>query len=231
MDYSRQREIFEPDKFNLPVHVIGCGATGSWAAVMLAKLGVKELHLHDFDTVEEHNIPNQLFWAYTDIPYENGGKEGQIGLKKVTACRDQVFWTAGIRAEEHDGRVTGDTLLSGIVFVLTDTMASRAEIFNKALKNNVQVPLVIETRMSTEGGRVYAFNPSSRPQNVAYAKTLYTDEESMVSVCGIAQTLAPTAALMASLAVWQMIKFHNGDEIDNEILFDARNNTYLTRKF
>jgi hypothetical protein len=110
-------------------------------------------------------------------------------------------------------------------------MASRADIYKKALKNDVNVPLVIETRMSTEGGRVYAFNPCMRTEQVEYAKTLYADDVAMVSACGIAQTLAPTAAMLGGLAVWQMIKFHNGDAIDNEILFDARNNTYLTRRF
>lgn len=219
MDFSRQKEIFEPDKFNLPVHVIGCGATGSWVAVMLAKLGVKDLHLHDFDIVEEHNLPNQLF------------STRQLRLPKTQACGSQAYWLSGTIAKEHNEPVTGDTPLSGVVFVLTDTMSSREDIYKRALKNNVSVPLVIETRMCTEGGRVYAFNPSKREHTVKYGQTLYTDEESTVSVCGIAQTLAPTAALLASLAVWQMIKFHNDFEIDNEILVDARYNTYLTRRF
>lgn len=219
MDFSRQREIFEPESFKLPVHVIGCGATGSWVAVMLAKLGVKDLHLHDFDIIEEHNLPNQLF------------KQIDIGRSKVSASHDMCSGLSDTKATLHNTEVTGDTQLSGIVFILTDTMFSRADIYKKALKNNVAVPLVIETRMGTEGGRVYAFNPCKRGETVEYAKTLYTDDEAVVSACGIRQTLAPTAALIASLAVWQLIKFHNDVEIDNEIIIDAKYNTYLTRKF
>ena len=52
MEYSRQVNIFKPDEFNTPVHVIGVGATGSWLAPSLAKLGVKNIHVWDDDIVE-----------------------------------------------------------------------------------------------------------------------------------------------------------------------------------
>lgn len=219
MDFSRQREVFEPEKFTQPVHVIGCGATGSWVALLLAKLGVKDLHLWDFDIVEEHNLPNQAF------------NLGDVSFTKVFACDFNLRTSTGANPIAHNRAVDGDTQLSGIVFVLTDTMSSRTDIYKRALKNNLNVPLVIETRMCTEGGRVYAFNPCNRRETEPYAQTLYSDEESVVSDCGIAQTLAPTATLLASLAVWQMIKWHNNVEIDNEIIVDAKYNTYLARKF
>ena len=219
MDFSRQREVFEPEKFTQPVHVIGCGATGSWVALLLAKLGVKDLHLWDFDLVEEHNLPNQAFELL------------DVGRSKVSACYSRTSAFSDTKPVTHFEPVTGDTQLSGIVFVLTDTMSSRTDIYKRALKNNLNVPLVIETRMCTEGGRVYAFNPCNRRETEPYAQTLYSDEESVVSDCGIAQTLAPTATLLASLAVWQMIKWHNNVEIDNEIIVDAKYNTYLSRRF
>lgn len=219
MDYSRQKDVFDNDKFDLPVHIIGCGATGSWVAMQLAKLGIKDLHFHDFDTVEEHNIPNQLFMM-TDM-----------GSKKAVAaaCNAQLF--GGVKASTYDEEVTGETPLSGVVFILTDTMKSRSEIYKNALKNNVHVGLVIETRMGTDSGRVYAFDPKDRKQYRNYEDTLYSDEAAAVSMCGVAQSLAPTAALVASMAVWQLIKFAAGEKVTNEFIFDARHDTYLTREF
>lgn len=219
MDYSRQMEIFVPDTFKHDVHVIGCGATGSWVAMMLAKMGIRNLHIHDFDTVEEHNLPNQLFEMI------------DVGRSKVSAAYSRVSSATDIKPKIYDERVTGETELSGIVFLLTDTMTSRAEIFKKAIRNNLSVPLLIETRMGLEGGRVYALNPCDKKQVELYLSTMYTDDEAVVSACGISQSLAPTAAIMAGLAVWQLLKFHANEQIDNEILIDAKHNTYLTRRF
>jgi len=220
MDYSRQLKEFNPEDFKLPVHVIGCGATGSWVAMILAKLGVKDIHIWDFDIVEEHNIPNQLF-AMSDI-----------GKLKTDACMENMLRCSALeKVTVHYERADKDSMLSGIVFLLTDTMKSRDEIFRKCLKNNLAVPLFIETRTCLEGGRVYALNPSNKSQCTEYAKTLYTDEESAVSECGTSQSMAPTSALISSLAVWQMVKWHKDVEIDNEVLIDAKYNTFLARKF
>lgn len=219
MDYSRQKDVFDNSKFDMPVHVIGCGATGSWVAMQLAKLGIKDLHFHDFDTIEEHNIPNQLFMR------------NDIGSKKADMAVSNAEMFGGVTATEHNEAVTGDTMLSGVVFILTDTMSSRADIYKNALKNNLNVALVIETRMGTDSGRIYAFDPKDRKQYREYEDTLYTDEQAAVSMCGIAQSLAPTAALVASMAVWQLIKFAAGEKVTNEFIFDARHDTYLTREF
>ena len=219
MDYSKQSEVFVPQNFTHDVHVVGCGATGSWVAMLLAKLGVQNVHLHDFDKVEEHNIPNQLF------------QYKQIGELKVHGMMENIMEYSLVAPECHHGAVTGATPLTGVVFVLTDTMHSRTDIYKKALKNNIQVPLFIETRMGTEGGRIYTVDPCNKKQTKGYAATLYTDEQASVSACGVSQSLAPTAAMIASMAVWQMLKWHTGAEITNEIIIDAKHDTYLTRNF
>ena len=59
LDISRHKELFNPYYFNTPVTIIGAGATGSWLALMLAKLGIQDITVYDFDVVEEHNVPNQ----------------------------------------------------------------------------------------------------------------------------------------------------------------------------
>lgn len=235
MDFSRQMTVFDPGKFKEPVHVRGCGATGSWLAVMLAKLGVQDLHLHDFDIIEEHNLPNQLFYAYTDIPYGGGEtdtySDGQVGVNKALAASDIVKWFGDVDAKVHKEAVTEATPLSGIVFMLTDTMKSRKDIYLGQLRRNENVKLLVETRMCLEGGRVYAIDPCSRVEAREYERTLYTDEESVVSACGISQSLAPTAAILAGYAVWQMLKWHNSEELDSEIILDARNMVLLSRGF
>lgn len=218
-DFSRQLEVFEPRLFKQPVHVIGCGGGGSWTAMLLAKLGVKNLHLHDFDHVESHNLPNQLF------------KESDVGEYKTTAAASNILAFAGEAPNWVTEKVTGDTPLSGIVFMEVDSMKARKEIFEGACKNHLDIPLVVESRACISGGRVYAFNPSNKRECEEYVKTLYSDEEAQASQCGVVLSMAPTSALISSLAVWQLVKWHNNWEIDNEIIIDAQSNTFLPRRF
>ena len=61
MDLSRHIEVFSPDAVKYPIHIIGVGATGSFVAMELARMGCPVLNLYDFDDVEIHNIPNQYY--------------------------------------------------------------------------------------------------------------------------------------------------------------------------
>jgi molybdopterin/thiamine biosynthesis adenylyltransferase len=219
MDITRHKEIFNPEKFTDRVNVIGCGASGSWVVLMLAKLGITDIHVWDFDTIEAHNIPNQAFGI------------DAVGKHKVEAMELTCFEQAGIDITVHKERVSQDTKLSGVVFMLTDTMGSRNEIFKFALKNNLAVSLLIETRMGAESGRVYTINPNLLSHTKAYSSTLYTDEEATVSLCGIEQSLAPTAMMTASYAVWQLIKWSKNEELANEIIFDIQSGLLLNKTY
>jgi hypothetical protein len=75
--YDRQKEL----NLNIPekVAVIGCGGVGSWTALSFALVGVKELHLYDFDTVEESNLNRTPF------------KVSQIGINKCEAIAKLIY--------------------------------------------------------------------------------------------------------------------------------------------
>ena len=218
-DYSRQKDIFDVEKFNLPVHVIGAGATGSWVALLLAKLGVKDIHAWDFDIVAEHNLPNQFF-ALNDI-----------GNTKVTALQHEVLKVCDVCITPHNMRVDGKQRLSGIVFMLTDTMKSRKEIYEKAVKLKVGVKLLIETRMGLSEGRIYTINPMDMTETSEYEKTFYGDDEAHVSACGTSQSIITTAMSIASMAVRQMINYINNKPLNHELLIDFENNAIYNRKY
>ena len=78
LNISRHMELFNPYEFKTPITIIGAGATGSWLALALAKLGVEDITVWDFDIVEEHNIPNQAFGIQN------------IGFPKVTALQGNI---------------------------------------------------------------------------------------------------------------------------------------------
>lgn len=215
-DFSRQVNIFNPEEFKTHIHVIGAGATGSWLALSLAKMGIQNLHIYDFDEVGMHNLPNQLF------------RIRDIEQNKAGAVRQIINEFTGYRVHTKEIKVDGTQPMQGIVFMLTDTMASRKRIYDVAIKNNPNIELLIETRMDLRGGRIYAIDPKNPTHIEEYEQTLYSDDESEVSACGVSQTVLPTAIGIVSNAIWKLLNYINGEIFTNETLVDFSNEVIMT---
>lgn len=221
----RHLSVFSPHAFGKKrIDVIGCGATGSRITLSLAKLGAENIHIWDFDKIEEHNIANQAFG------------NNNIGTLKVEALAEIIKCATGTIINWHAEKVDGSQILGEITFLLTDTMSSRKEIWNKALKLKLQTKLLIETRMGTDNGRVYTLNPNKLSHIKAWQETLCDDSEAEVSACGTSISVGPTAETLAGLAVWQMIRWFSieqggEDELENEIIFSLRPMMTISRKF
>ena len=62
MNLSKSLEYFDPlNTVKGAIHVIGIGAMGSRVAELLARLGIKKIHIWDMDVVEDKNIANQAY--------------------------------------------------------------------------------------------------------------------------------------------------------------------------
>jgi len=225
IDITRHIEVFSPDAFGRRrIDVIGAGASGSRIVLSLAKLGLEDIHVWDFDKVEAHNIANQAFSI------------ADVGKLKVEALRDLVRQQTGATIHVHAERVDGSQQLGDVVFLLTDTMASRKEIWNKGIRYKMRTKLLIETRMGTDEGRVYTVNPTRPAQVKGWEATLYDDAVAQVSACGASVTVGPTAEYLSGLAVWQLIRWAaiekgKEDTLNNEILFGMRQPYIITRQF
>jgi hypothetical protein len=225
IDITRHVEVFSRDAFgNRRIDVIGAGASGSRIVLSLAKLGLENIHVWDFDKVEAHNIANQAF------------SQADIGRPKVDALKDLVEKATGLVINTHNERVDGSQELGDIVFVLTDTMASRQEIWKKGIRYKMRTKLMIETRMGTDEGRVYAVNPTKPAQVKGWEGTLYGDDVAVASACGASISVGPTAEFLSGLAVWQLIRWQSiesgkEDKLDHEIIFGLRPLYFMTRQF
>lgn len=214
----RHVEIFSPNVIEKKrIDVIGCGATGSKVICALAKLGIEEFHVWDFDRVEEHNIANQEF------------SPEHIGQLKAEAIADVVRHTADARVISHCEKLDGTQALGDIVFLLTDTMESRKKIWEGSLKSKMYTDIMIETRMGPDSGRIYALNPSIPSHIRGWEATLYSDSESQTSACGSQTIVGVTADIISGLAVWQFIRYtqiylmgKTEDTLENEVIFSVR---------
>lgn len=217
-------ELFNPDLFNDQITIIGAGATGSWLALMLAKLGIKgnQINVWDFDDIEEHNIPNQSF----DI--------GQVGKNKADAMYHNVLQSTGTGINAR-GIKFDQRRLSGYVFLMVDSMAERKRIWETSVMRKSAIKLMVEPRMGLDVGRVYNVDPMSSAHIKKYNEAFYTDEEAEVSACGASQTVITTAVNIASLCATQFINHVNHSEadveLDNEILIDYKYNNLIANKW
>jgi molybdopterin/thiamine biosynthesis adenylyltransferase len=209
IDPLRHMSIFSPDLFeDRPVNIIGAGATGSNVAMQIAKLGVQNIHVWDFDTVERHNIANQIY----------GNKD--VGLPKVVALSNRILEDTGTEIHAYNEKFV-DQELRGVVFLLTDTMSSRKEIWENSIRYKLNTELMVETRMGAELGRIYTINPSQYEDVNFWEQTLTLDENTEESLCGATTTVGSTATLVASLAVWQFIYWFRMNHM-NDMEIDIR---------
>ncbi|MDO8669365.1 MAG: ThiF family adenylyltransferase [Candidatus Buchananbacteria bacterium] len=209
VDYWRQLDLFDPGKFQDEVHVIGVGATGSYVAYLLAKMGVQDIHVYDFDEVEDHNLPNQVY------------RLKDVGRPKVEALQEIILEATGIGITAHNEAVTANSKLKGVIFLMVDSMDIRRDIWDGALKFKLPVKFMVETRMAIDNGRVYAILPSNLSDIRMWESTLYSDEEAEESPC-TNRSISPTVSYIASVAVWKLIKWFNGEDYQKELIVCAR---------
>jgi molybdopterin/thiamine biosynthesis adenylyltransferase len=196
LNTMRHLEVFDPYAFGEQrVDIIGCGATGSRVAISLAKLGIKNLHCWDFDKIEGHNVPNQAFGI------------DDIGKPKVEALKEMIRRQTEIEITAHNEAYEGQQDLGSFVFLLTDTMKSRKEIWDASIKYHPYLKLMIETRMGADQARVFAIDPNSPEQVKFWEGYLYGDEQATVSACGTQITVGPTAEILAGYATWTLIQW------------------------
>jgi len=204
MDYSRQMNLLDPGFFaGHSVSIIGAGATGGFVAMQLAQHGFGDngsiLKVFDGDVIEEHNLPNQVFFM------------NQIGSNKAESVRNLIEDKMGFTIEAHAMMILPETprsmVTADVVFILTDSMKSRKDIFDYHLKNNPMVSLVVETRMGLKGGMIYAFDPCNADHVAKWESTLYTDEQADgATACGSSQTAVTTANTIASFAAARWVQ-------------------------
>ena len=223
MDLSRHISVFSPDNVKYPIHIIGVGATGSFVAMELARMGCPVLNLYDFDDVEIHNIPNQY--------YDNN----DLGKLKAEALSEKlklinpnivvnVHTSAVLPAEDEEQKKKKK--MSGYVFLLVDSMKVRKELW-AAAKENKNIIHCWESRLGSDQARVYSLDMSVKDFS-KYEADFYDDDTAEVSACGTSITVLPIVLQTASLMIVQFIDLvmENSGTCPFKIIFDNKYNKY-----
>lgn len=152
-----------------PITLVGVGGVGSRVAEGLVRLGcgthLSPIKMFDPDTFEEKNIKNQLVTPQ------------YVGEKKVLAVALQL-WAINpkLYLDTTDCEVNRHIKLNTpIVFLCLDSMAARREIIEHCLGPTVRC--VIETRMDSEAGISFCFDPRIIRHREAWWLYWHSDEE------------------------------------------------------
>lgn len=231
IDPLRHLSVFDPTVWSdRRVDLIGCGASGSWTAHALARLGILNFHLWDNDEVEAHNLANQLY------------PHAAIGRNKAEILGSMLQVATGIQPVIHPFRCEGpadtpDDELGEVVIFCMDSMNARMGVFEDRLKMNGITQLVIDTRMGVDELRIYNFNPNRRMEWSRWVETITPDEETQENACQTRTTIGGTAAVVAGLATHQFLQWHRREvvrdnqysELPFEIMMMMRPTTVMTR--
>lgn len=210
MDYTRQRDWFDPDTTDASVTIVGCGGIGSFTAFALAKLGVQQLALVDFDTVEEHNLPNQLF------------SHAHLGSKKVGAIANTIHMqNESATVAMYDQRLQEGVPLNDVIISALDSMEARADLWQQ-VKYKLACKLFIDARLGGENIVVYSLNPSVPSEIAGYEATLHSDEEGLDLPC-TGRSIIDVGFSVAALITRAVRRHYAGCEAEAQVYLDQRN--------
>lgn len=211
LNISRHESVFNPSKYPYPINIVGVGATGSHVFANLVALGCTNIHVWDFDHVESHNLANQIYLAE------------DIGTPKVEACRAYYERKIGsppppsMTFNNHRVGANNPDAMTGVLFLLTDSMESRLEIHDHCVYTDLDTTLpktflIIETRMASTHGAVNVINPYDPSQLLHWIKGMEAIDDNdpdtvELSPCGTTLSVGATASTIANYATWQMVNF------------------------
>ena len=217
MDLRKSYDFFQPDKDDAKIHIVGCGSVGSTIAENLARCGVKNMVLWDFDTVESHNIVNQMF------------RQQDVGKTKVEALKDilcdinpELSDTVELKPDGWRGK-----LMSGYIFLCVDNIELRRQIVEKHM-DTPYVKAVFDFRTLLESAQHYAADWSDYKMKQDLLKSMqFSHEEAAaetpVSACGVTLGVATTVRLVCALGVNNYINFVKGNGIKKLVIIDGFN--------
>lgn len=215
MDLSKSYEYFQPEKDDSRIHIVGCGSVGSTVAENLARCGVTKFTLWDFDTVEPHNLANQMF-RQQDV---NKPKVEAL-LEILKEINPDVVDDVELKPDGWKGK-----MMSGYIFLCVDNIDLRREIVEKHM-DSPYVKAMFDFRTRLEDAQHYAADWSDEKMKKDFLNSMNfshdeAKEETPVSACNVTLSVCPTVRIICAYGVSNFMNFWNGKPIKKLILADA----------
>jgi molybdopterin/thiamine biosynthesis adenylyltransferase len=184
------------------VAIVGCGATGSAIASLLARSGVGSLRIIDRDYVEPSNLQRQILFDEKDA--------AESLPKAIAAARKIAAFNSEIVVEPKVADVTPENvgeLLEGVELLLdgTDNFETRYLLNDFAVKTSL--PWIYTAAVAS-----YAVTLNIIPGETACLACIFPDQPAgIVETCETSGILNSAVNLAASVAATEALKFLVGD--------------------
>jgi molybdopterin/thiamine biosynthesis adenylyltransferase len=180
------------------IAIVGCGATGSAAAGLLARAGVGTLRIIDRDYVEPSNLQRQSLFDESDA--------AESLPKAIAAARKIAAFNAEITVEPHVADLTPgniEELLAGAQLILdgTDNFETRYLINDYAVRE--RVPWIYSAAVGS-----YGVSMNVLPGETACLACVFPEApRGSFETCDTAGILNSAAAAVAAIAATEALKF------------------------
>ncbi len=179
------------------IAIVGCGATGSSLAALLARAGVGTLRMIDRDYVEPSNLQRQTLFDEADA--------AESLPKAIAACQKIAAFNSQVVVEPHISDLrpeNADELLSGVDLILdgTDNFETRYLMNDYAVKNSL--PWIYTAAVGS-----YAITMNVIPGETACLSCVFPQSPGgMVETCETAGILNSAVNFAASVAATEALK-------------------------
>src|SRR5579872_7471489 len=180
------------------VAVVGCGATGSSLAQLLARAGVGTLRIIDRDYVEPSNLQRQSLFDENDAT--NSLPKAIAAARKIATFNSHIV----VEPKVEDLIPTNiEASLEGMALILdvTDNFETRYLINDYAVKHSL--PWIYSAAVGS-----YAVTLNVLPGKTACLACIFPDSpRGMVETCETSGILNTAVNLVASIAATETLKF------------------------
>jgi len=193
------------------VVVVGCGATGSAVASLLARAGVGTIRIVDRDYVEPSNLQRQTLFDESDA--RESLPKAVAAAKRIAAFNSQVV----VEPQVADlTPANADLLLAGAELILdgTDNFETRYLVNDYALKHGV--PWIYAAAVGS-----YGITLNVLPGETACLACVFPDSpQGTFETCETAGILNPAVNLVASIEAAEALKILVGarDQVRRTLL-------------
>lgn len=229
--YERQIDVFNPDnpEHQKQIIMVGAGTIGSWLGLALCKLGVKNLRVIDNDSVELHNVPNQVY------PQSHISKSKISALASITGALTSSKFIG--HYNKFGETISSIPLVGDVILVsAVDNMATRKEMFEYA-KTTPQVKFFIDGRMAGQVFITFTVDMFNSEQVSEYEKSLYSDDSSHIKnedvrrasdVPCTAKSIVDVSMMIAGKMCGAVRKCCTGGKNAFEFTYDAKNDVLIS---
>lgn len=205
-ELTRQLDWLDPSQpqLQIPIVVVGCGGIGSPTALCLAKEGFRNMVLIDDDTIEPHNLPNQMF---------PNGSLGRHKVDMLAALLKMFGDPEHLKVQVAKKKVQEvPELLSGVVVTGLDSMSARKAVWD-IVRLNAKVKYLVDGRMGGLGNVIWAVDPNNTDHIDKYEEVaLFDDSEGEDTAC-TARAIMDVAFTLAGRMSTQVRHIMTGKDV------------------